>query len=211
MQKNSFKIIQLLVIALVSLGNQMQADEPQDLTKLKDSYKLAVERAIEPLEQKYLSELEKLKLRYTKDGKLQEALAVDAEIKALTVADDAEKKKEEVVWDAKHLMGTWYCNGNLSDLYHFLARDNNRTIHGIDNGKWEEDGKNLTVKWDNGYRLVIALDQTEETIEGKSYPPGSTTFEILKFTRLKESQMEGYKKPTIEEEGKRRKDPFAPN
>ena len=122
--------------------------------------------------------------------KLEEALAVDKVIKGLAAVAEAEEKakteeleKKDVAWDAKHLMGTWYCNGNRADLYHFHLRDN-KTMHAADIGKWKHDGKVLTVEWENGYRLEIELDQTGNTIRGKSHPPGATRYEVIRLTRM---------------------------
>jgi phenylalanyl-tRNA synthetase alpha subunit len=51
------------------------------LSTLRATYELAVSRATTPLLKAYISQLEKLKIEYTKAAKLQEALAVDSEIK----------------------------------------------------------------------------------------------------------------------------------
>lgn len=71
----------LALIALIVPA--LSAAEPDKLLKLRSSYDAALSRATAPLQRTYLQELEKLKDEYTRAAKLQEALAVDEEIKRL--------------------------------------------------------------------------------------------------------------------------------
>jgi hypothetical protein len=57
--------------------------KPTDLIKLRDSWQRAIHQANAPLDKKYEDALAAMKTRFTKDGKLQEALAVDNELKML--------------------------------------------------------------------------------------------------------------------------------
>lgn len=57
--------------------------EPTDLTKLRESWQRAIQQANAPLDKKYEEALAAMKTRFTKEGKLQEALAVDNELKML--------------------------------------------------------------------------------------------------------------------------------
>ena len=59
------------------------ATEPERLTKLRSSYEAAIQRANSPIIKTYISELEKLKIESTKAGRLEDALAIDSEIKKL--------------------------------------------------------------------------------------------------------------------------------
>lgn len=53
------------------------------ITTLKTQYEGAVERAVRPLRNQYLSELNRLKANYVKSGDLEAALAVDKEINSM--------------------------------------------------------------------------------------------------------------------------------
>jgi hypothetical protein len=72
----------ILLITAMRLSAQTP-QEPSDLTRLRESWQRALQQAAAPLDKKYLDALTALKLRYTKEGKLQEALAIDTEMKAL--------------------------------------------------------------------------------------------------------------------------------
>ncbi len=199
--------LHLIAFAMMQIS-ALHADEPQDLTKLRETYDQAVEQAMNPLQLKYIAALEKLKVRYTKEGVLEAALAVDAEIKKQR-ADVTAKENAKLVWDAKHLMGTWMCNDNPHDQYHIWSQ-NNAAQHASDHGKWEEDGKLLRIRWDNGFRLEIELNQTDDTIVGKSYAPGVSNFQSLKLTRMSQEQVNKANEEMRARFAPTAPDPFAP-
>ncbi len=60
------------------------ADDPKELETTRSAYQQSVQRATEPLKTRYLADLARLRETFTRAGKLTEALAVDAEIKALS-------------------------------------------------------------------------------------------------------------------------------
>lgn len=66
------------------LATSLLAAEPEKLTKLRSSYESAIAKATAPIQKTYTTELEKLKLEFTKAGKLEDALAVSEELKSLT-------------------------------------------------------------------------------------------------------------------------------
>lgn len=167
-----FTVIQLL----------RAAEEPQELTNLRESYQRARERAIAPLQAKYVSGLEALKLRMTKSGKLEDALAVDAELKAIT--EKADQSKPEGVKPENtplHLIGDWYCNGNEADVY-FIKR-HKKAQHRGTIGEWKYEDGLLTITWQNGFRLTIDAEQKGDVIVAKNYPPGATRFGVMQLTR----------------------------
>lgn len=59
------------------------AADPEELTKLRFTYDSAVERAVRPLTETYLKELEKIKTSYIQAGKLEEALRVETEMRVV--------------------------------------------------------------------------------------------------------------------------------
>lgn len=69
------------LLSLVLLTAFANAAEPEKLLKLRSSYESAVTKATAPIQRTYLQELEKLKVEFTKAGKLEDALAIDTEIK----------------------------------------------------------------------------------------------------------------------------------
>lgn len=81
---NTLKFTSLLLSFVACAAFAQTGSEPTDLTKLRESWQRAVSQATSPLDKKYIEALEVMKARFTKDGKLQEALAVDAEIKAMS-------------------------------------------------------------------------------------------------------------------------------
>ena len=77
----------LTSLVFVSFFHHINADngtEPSGLTSLRSHWKEATHRAISPINNTYLDELEKLKSRYTAEGNSEAALAVQSEINRLT-------------------------------------------------------------------------------------------------------------------------------
>lgn len=72
-----------LLITLVAAQDAKPSD-PKELTALRESWKRARDQATLPLDKKYLDALGAMKVRLTKSGDLSGALAVDAEIKAVS-------------------------------------------------------------------------------------------------------------------------------
>ena len=73
-----------LAFASISVLAMAQSNaDPPDLTKLRESWQRAIQQANAPLDKKYEEALVAMKTRFTKDGKLQEALGVDNELKML--------------------------------------------------------------------------------------------------------------------------------
>jgi hypothetical protein len=72
-----------ILASLPAFGQAANTSEPVDLTKLRESWQRARQQAIAPLDKKYLDALAILKTKFTKAGQLDEALAIDSEIKKL--------------------------------------------------------------------------------------------------------------------------------
>ncbi len=97
------------IIALTLLATSLLAAEPDKLTKLRGSYESAMTKATAPIQKTYRTELEKLKIDFTRAGNLEAALAVDAELKKLTpaqpsivepsdqISDSDERKREKLI------------------------------------------------------------------------------------------------------------------
>lgn len=78
------------ILSLLLAITVMAAEEPKELTSLRTSYHRACERATLTARQKYLLVLTRLKEDFTRAGKLEQALAADAAIKALTASEAKE-------------------------------------------------------------------------------------------------------------------------
>lgn len=77
----------LTVMTALWTASAFSAEPPKDLLALRQSWQKAREQAISPIDKKYADALAALKSRYTKDGNLEAALAVDAELKVLQPAE----------------------------------------------------------------------------------------------------------------------------
>ena len=75
-----------LLIACFAVLISRSAAESEDLTRLRDEWKTARERVLDPVDRKYLAALETLKARLTKAGDLDGALEVDTELKKAQAA-----------------------------------------------------------------------------------------------------------------------------
>jgi len=178
------------VLALLWPSAAFTAGEPQDLTILRDSYNRAIERATSPIQEKFITEMQKLKLRYTREGKLEEAITVDREINRLLdetkAAQERQTGTETTGGTTEHLIGDWYCNNVRHDIY--KIKPNKRAQHVTDSGTWKADDKELTISWANGWRTVIPIDQKGDTIHAKHYQPGASDYNLIKFTRVKDAE-----------------------
>jgi hypothetical protein len=87
----------------------------------------------------------------------------------------------DVTPKAVPFFGKWYCNGLKSDIYQIYS-DKTATHFG-DKGSWMASDDLLTISWENGYRLTFDITQTGDPIIGKSYPPGKSKPDELKFTK----------------------------
>lgn len=88
------KLPAFLVILLFSFSCPIEAgaqtsDEPNELSTLRDGWQRATRQATEPIHRKYRDALDAMKLRFTKAGKLNEALVVDKELQELAKLMDA--------------------------------------------------------------------------------------------------------------------------
>jgi len=82
-------LLLFIVSAYLALHASAQQASTEKLEKLKLSFQQAMERATKPIKTTYQTELEKLKIEYTKAGNLEAALAVDAELKDIVVSSPA--------------------------------------------------------------------------------------------------------------------------
>ncbi len=76
------------------ISGNTNAATPPELTSLRESWQNARKRATDPVDKKYLEALKSMKEQFVKSGKLEEALAVDVEIKKISASDDEDKNAD---------------------------------------------------------------------------------------------------------------------
>ncbi len=74
----------LLLIFICSASSLLAQQSNDEISKLRESYTKAVERATEPLKATYVAELKKLMEKHTKAGNLDAALAARNEIESIS-------------------------------------------------------------------------------------------------------------------------------
>ncbi len=94
------KIQHLLLLPILHLasiangiGREQEASEtrlPSDALRLKQTYQQASERALQPLRERYASDLKRLLDSYTRSGKLVEAIAIKSELDRIATAPASE-------------------------------------------------------------------------------------------------------------------------
>lgn len=83
MRINSLFIPCLLIVCMHISSARAQNSITPEMDRLRTSYESARERATRPIDEKYLSELSKLQDTYTREAKLEQAVAVANEIKRM--------------------------------------------------------------------------------------------------------------------------------
>lgn len=119
--------MKLPLISLLALVLPVSAQT--DLEKLRTDWKEARAQALEPVDRKYLAALEALKARLTREGKLEEAVAVGSEIEAVGVAGGVVGAAADTVWK-------WHAG-----QYLFLRANGTASLYGASPqayaGMWE--------------------------------------------------------------------------
>lgn len=144
----------LIFITSFSFAIGQTAAEPSDLTSLREYWKKAREQVTAPLDKKYIQSLEALKLKYTKDGKLKEALTVEAELTAIHSVIAAESSRGTTPKISADILckGDWIysISPNFKNTYRFMPDktiiDVTRNIN--PDGEWKIS--NNTLRMDTG-------------------------------------------------------------
>jgi hypothetical protein len=103
--KNADLPITLILCLLYSIvGAQTpKSSAPKELDQLRESYQKARQQALNPIERKYEDALKAMKTRFTKDGNLEAALAVDGELTLLKASEPKTEADSSTPW----FVGTW--------------------------------------------------------------------------------------------------------
>ena len=139
-----------VLVGLFLLANCWSVELPQEVQRLRNQKNNAVER----VNDKYSRELEKIKLRYTKKGNLEVALAIEKEIKSLGGEREGATNKLIDLVDPLSLAGeynynyigndykeTWVLTDDMkAKFFKFRNSDNPET------GNWRVENGELLVK-----------------------------------------------------------------
>jgi len=83
---------------------------PEEANRLKQNFRQAAERAVQPLRERYIADLKRLLDQTTRAGKLEDALAIKNEIEAVSAGTGA--AADTVAEFERQLMGVkWTWNG----------------------------------------------------------------------------------------------------
>lgn len=102
----------LLVSTLCLTLSLSRAADPkieEDMRRLKFAYQAAADRALQPLQEKYIFELKRMMEQATRLGKLEDALDIKKEIDGVVVRTDGMRELEQQV-----LGTTWKWNDDRS-------------------------------------------------------------------------------------------------
>ena len=162
--------------------------EPEKLLSLRSSYEAAISRATNPIRNTYLAELQKLKAELTRSAKLEDALAVDAEIKKLSGETATKQTQQTPTSPGKSPVGErWTRNTGMT--YDFVS-DGTLLIKGKDvpiekaaKGAWKllPDGR---FELDFGNSVIRYFVLTDRKI-GKLIEPTGNEIQLRFDSKLK--------------------------
>ena len=173
-----------LILFLLALPLFCGAEEPSELVNLRASYEGAVSKAMEPLDKIFVEELRKLRESYTRNGKLEEALAVDRALKVklgeieTTVKAPAFKNDDEL---REYLVaGRWYSiSPGLRSGGEWIFQERGSVIgDGTRPGwSWEGEGLVLTVTFRDGNSMSFDFSEVKpSSVPGTKKSDGSIGF-----------------------------------
>lgn len=86
------KALTSVLVLPLALAVISQAEEPKDLTALRDSWQKARKAAVDPVDRRYAEALNVLRAKFTKEGNLDSVLAVQGELDSLAENGDGKLK-----------------------------------------------------------------------------------------------------------------------
>jgi hypothetical protein len=158
------RIFATSIVLMTAVLHADPAVEPAKLVKLRQQYQADVARVSAPLQWGHIAELEKLKSAYTKEAKLDEAVAVDKALKKLQPAPSASgaapaassdkklSKEDAGVIQAYFVGRTWVFPGDKGAICHF--NEDGTGVSQSANGGQKSD----TVRWRLDESGVLIID-----------------------------------------------------
>ena len=154
-------VIPMWLAAAVGMAAEPTPELPKDAQALRKSFLEAKARALQPIEARYRSELERLLSNYTRAGKLDEALAIRTELGRMGGGALADQ-----------VIGLWQyvdVSSVKSDIE--LAASGTSVFRATgEKGKWAVSGRTLTITWDGGEVYTAKLPSAvtlETTVKGE--------------------------------------------
>ncbi len=167
-------VIPMWFAAAAGMAAEPTPELPKDAQALRKSFLEAKARALQPIEARYRSELERLLSNYTRAGKLDEALAIRTELGRMGGGALPDQ-----------VLGVWQYSdaspANASDI-EFHASGVSIYRRNGEKGTWAVSGKTLTITWSGGevYTVKLPSSISPETIV-KGERKGGTEFTMKKL------------------------------
>jgi hypothetical protein len=188
------RTIFLTILCLCGITTAQEA-MPEDAARLKKSWQDARARAVEPLDEKYRQELDKLLQAHTKAGRLDAALAIRAELASMQTANATAKDvsvssgdqkmsasdvAEQFVgkkWATEMWAGKWqiWDFRKAGEVIITRAKEGR-----VEPGEWyvdKETGK-VTIEH-GGTAFSFSLITPTEGVMTAPYPTGTKEFKLL--------------------------------
>ena len=168
----------LFVFAASALNAQTATALPKDAGTLR-KYQEARQRALQPLELKYRTELEKLLATRTKAGHLDDAIAIRKELDSLTQSSKSDTSATPDDSNSPVLTsGDWHWTTGVYDKpTQFLA--DSTWQNAWFKGSWEIKGRKLHLKYTNSdgkkFESTLERNRTNGSFSGKDGLGGDMT------------------------------------
>ena len=149
---------------------------PTDALELQKSFEEAKERAIKPLELKYLKALKKLVTKHLKQGTTRQALFIQKEI------DRINSKNHEV--EHSEYLGEWvlkFDNGQFLST-RTLHIDGSLTGPDVKMASWSIKGKKLFFNYIEGHTAQFYLPIKDGALRGRTTHRRGVTIRLIKKT-----------------------------
>lgn len=128
--------------------------DPPELANLRTSWQRARQNATAPMDRKYLDALKALKLKLTKVGNLEQALAVDAEIRRVSADPNAAYSTSRIPITATELVQSKWTfvvpDLNWLDVLTFFNDGKVFSKKNSSRGSWSIQNNVLRVEFNNG-------------------------------------------------------------
>jgi hypothetical protein len=145
-------LITIAITAFASLMGFAQEEpkpEPAELVKLRVAWQRSVSQVTAPLNDRYCGALVKMKTDFTRAGNLEDALAVDAEIKAVEALEGPLRTLNEVfgTWRITYIRGRTYGREVCKDgTWKDLPQDTKP----VPGKMWKVDGDRIVFLFPDG-------------------------------------------------------------
>ena len=177
-------------LPVLGLAPAARASTPPELVSLTKSWFESIDRVVKPIDQTYRRELEKLFTQLTREGKLNEAVAVKAESEAVEknpylAADSTPAPEAEQPLPLARIRKLWLASRSRTitpknDVY---LRDLERLQDNLTRSKRLEDAlavKEEIEKLKSGQSLALAAGVRDTTFAGKRWRTRSGSTFVFK-------------------------------